>query len=304
MSSNRRSKIKDLINSAGMDMQNAAQQQTSLSAPPSQDTPLSSTRRSSHPEYLRLPIDKVRPNPKQPRQKLNEADLADLAQSIKKVGVLQPIVITPPDSDDIHTLIAGHRRWRAAQMAGLTEIPAVVQESEEIGKLALIENLQRSNLKPIEEALALSDLRDDLEFTQERLSAELGKSQSWVAETLSLLRLPEPIRLELIEGVEQQSVSKSALIEMARMGSDEEILSTWQRLKEAGDTTVRSARAEKQTPRKARSSQLQRFEYESKLFRECVDKLMKRKLEELHKSQLRQELQDLREYIDLRLQEF
>ncbi|MDR2753102.1 MAG: ParB/RepB/Spo0J family partition protein [Oscillospiraceae bacterium] len=150
----------------------------------------------------KLRIMDVEPNRDQPRQDFDEAALAELSQSIAENGVLQPILVRPMPSG-VYQIIAGERRWRAARMAGLSEIPAVIREltDEQAMAAALIENLQRENLNPMEEALGYRLLMDTFRLTQDDVAKRLGKSRSAVANALRLLRLPKEVQDELRKGV-------------------------------------------------------------------------------------------------------
>lgn len=147
-----------------------------------------------------LPIRSIDPNREQPRRTFDEDALKELAQSIKAVGVLQPIIVAP--SGDRYTIIAGERRYRASRLAELEEIPAIVREWDEQTRLeaALIENLQRDDLNPIEEAMGVRRLMDESGLTQEKVAERLGKSRPAVANLLRLLMLPDLIRQMLIDG--------------------------------------------------------------------------------------------------------
>jgi ParB family chromosome partitioning protein len=138
-----------------------------------------------------IDLDRISPNRAQPRADFDDATLAELAASMKEQGVLQPVIVRPRD-DGGFELIAGERRWRAAQMAGLLKIPAVVRESkdDELLELALVENLQRENLNPIEAASAYQTLIDGLGLTQEEVAARVGKQRSTITNALRLLNLP------------------------------------------------------------------------------------------------------------------
>ena len=144
--------------------------------------------------YKLLPIYKVEPNKDQPRQDFDEEELQALSESISVHGVIQPLTVRELPSG-YYQIIAGERRWRAARMANLSEIPAVVIEADDkkAMELALIENLQRQDLNPMEEALGYQSLIQEYGLTQEETSARVGKSRSAVANALRLLQLPEPI---------------------------------------------------------------------------------------------------------------
>jgi len=151
--------------------------------------------------YQELPIDSIVPNPFQPREEFDEGGIASLADSIEQVGVLQPILVRPA-AEGGYQLIAGERRWRASQQAGLTTIPAIVKEIRDVSALeqAVIENLHRQDLNALEEAAAYQQLIDDFGFTQEQLAQRVGKSRPSVANTLRLLNLPPAIQGLLIDG--------------------------------------------------------------------------------------------------------
>lgn len=148
-----------------------------------------------------LPINRVKANPNQPRREFDEAALADLAASVKEKGILQPILVAPL-SDGNFEIIAGERRWRAAQRAGLTEIPAVVRSASETEKfeMALIENIQREGLNPIEQAQGYKRLQEEFNLTQEAIAKVMSKDRAVIANTLRLLSLPEAIQSALSSG--------------------------------------------------------------------------------------------------------
>ncbi|RIK86082.1 MAG: chromosome partitioning protein ParB [Hyphomicrobiales bacterium] len=149
----------------------------------------------------RVPIEFVGPNPRNPRRSFAEADLADLAQSIREHGIVQPVVVRPAGSGR-YEIIAGERRWRAAQRAGLAELPVIIRDVDDrvALELAIIENVQRADLNPVEEALGYQQLIDEHNYTQADLGQVIGKSRSHVANTLRLLKLPESIRDMLVDG--------------------------------------------------------------------------------------------------------
>jgi len=148
----------------------------------------------------RVPIELVSPNPRNPRRNFAEDDLVDLAQSIREHGIVQPVVVRPAPKPGHYEIIAGERRWRAAQRAGLTELPVIIREVDDRAalELAIIENVQRADLSPVEEANGYQQLMDEHNYTQADLGQVIGKSRSHVANTLRLLKLP-PLIQELIE---------------------------------------------------------------------------------------------------------
>ena len=141
-----------------------------------------------------VPIEALRPNPDQPRTTLDPARLAELAASLRQSGMVQPILVRR--QGDAYQIVAGERRWRAAQQAGLATVPVVVREipDERLLEIALVENIQRQELSPLEEAQAYQRLQDELRLTQEELALRVGKERSTVANTLRLLRLPREVR--------------------------------------------------------------------------------------------------------------
>ena len=146
---------------------------------------------------VEIALDAIGPNPKQPRRIFNEKDLVELADSIKAKGVIQAILLRPdPAQDGRYQIVAGERRWRAAQRAGLKTIPAVVRKLNdvEVLELGIIENVQRANLNPIEEAEAYHALIKRFGYTQDVLAEQVGKSRSYIANALRLLNLPEDAR--------------------------------------------------------------------------------------------------------------
>ena len=150
-----------------------------------------------------VPVSSLRPNPNQPRRHFDEAALRELADSIKSQGIIQPLLVRPHGGENTYQIVAGERRWRAAQLAGLKEVPVYVRElsDKEVMAAALIENLQREDLNPIEEAEALQALRDALELTQEELATRLGKSRPAIANALRLLQLSAGARADIQAGL-------------------------------------------------------------------------------------------------------
>ncbi len=150
----------------------------------------------------KLPVAFLRSNPRNPRKIFSEDGLAELAHSIREKGIVQPIVVRPLPQRDAYEIIAGERRWRASQRAGLHEVPVVVLDvsEREALELAIIENVQRTDLDPIEEAGGYQELIDEFSYTQEELSKVIGKSRSHVANTLRLMGLPELVKSLLRDG--------------------------------------------------------------------------------------------------------
>jgi len=147
-----------------------------------------------------LPIESLFPNLKQPRKDFSTDELNSLASSIEETGIIQPILVRK--NNGIYEIVAGERRWRAAQIAKIHEVPVLIKEltDEEVVKISIIENIQRVDLNPIEEANSYKQLIQDFGYTQEKVSASLGKSRSYIANSLRLLSLPESIIIFLNEG--------------------------------------------------------------------------------------------------------
>jgi ParB family chromosome partitioning protein len=152
--------------------------------------------------FAELPIDVISPNPRQPRQDFDEGALDELIHSIREIGLLQPIVVRPTGPQN-YELIMGERRLRASRAAGLTTIPAIVRETDDDAMLrdALLENLHRSQLNPLEEAAAYQQLLDDFGGTHEELAARIGRSRSQITNTLRLLKLSPEVQRRVAAGV-------------------------------------------------------------------------------------------------------
>lgn len=152
-------------------------------------------------ELLDIPTAAVEPNPHQPRQHFDEEGLVELAASIAEMGVLQPILVRPM-GDDRYELIAGERRWRATQRAGLATIPAIVRSTSDLSSVeqALVENLHRKDLTALEEALAYQQLLEDFGLTHDELAVRVGKSRSAITNSIRLLSLPPSVQLLLSDG--------------------------------------------------------------------------------------------------------
>lgn len=162
--------------------------------------PTPEARGSVRPDMV-VPIEKVVPNPDQPRRSFTQDQLDELANSIKAKGIIQPLIVRAREGGT-YEIVAGERRWRAAQMAQLHEIPVLVREftDTEVLEVAIIENIQRADLNPVEEAMGYRQLMDKFGHTQEKLAEELGKSRSYLANLMRLLQLPEDVQDLLVEG--------------------------------------------------------------------------------------------------------
>ncbi|MCL6283488.1 ParB/RepB/Spo0J family partition protein [Ruegeria sp. 2012CJ41-6] len=163
---------------------------------PEPPTAVSSPRRSD----MNVPIEKLRANPDQPRRSFSQENLDELAASIREKGILQPLIVRARDEG--YEIVAGERRWRAAQMAQLHEVPVLVRDLDdtEVLEIAIIENIQRADLNAVEEAAGYRQLMDKFGHTQEKLAEALGKSRSHIANLLRLLSLPADVQAHVIDG--------------------------------------------------------------------------------------------------------
>lgn len=151
---------------------------------------------------MQVSVEQVKPNPRQPRTHFDSSALADLAASIREHGVIQPLIVSQNESGMGYTLIAGERRLQASKLAGLTEVPVIVRQTTDQEKLelALIENIQRADLNPLEEANAYQQLSDEFHLSHEEIAQRVGKSRVAVTNTLRLLKLSAPIQQALVDG--------------------------------------------------------------------------------------------------------
>ena len=190
-------------------------------------------------EYARVQIEEIRPNPEQPRRRFEDTELDELAESIRTYGVIQPIIVTTR-RDGGFDLVAGERRWRASQRAGLHEVPVVIQDLEprETFERALVENVQRSDLNAIEEAEAFRRLVQDFGYSQEEVAARVGKDRSTIANSLRLLRLPPTVR-EMVESKRLSMGHARALLAL----EDEDAVATAARKVAAESLSVRATEA-------------------------------------------------------------
>jgi ParB family chromosome partitioning protein len=195
-------------------------------------------------EIVELDLTAVRPDPNQPRQFFDEEDLEELASSIREHGQLVPILVRPdPDGERTYIIIGGERRYRAFERLGRPRIQGIIRrdvDEKKSRELALVDNLQRVDLSPFEEAAGYQRLMEEFDYTQEQVAERVGKGRTTVTQTLSLNRLPERIKTE----ARSERVNKSKLIELAQLESEERQLSLWEKIKKGA--TVRSTRKAKQ----------------------------------------------------------
>lgn len=159
-----------------------------------------STDKNTKEPVTKVKLSKVEPNREQPRKKFDESALAELADSIKQYGIIQPLIVQ--DKKDYYELIAGERRWRAAKLAGLKEVPVIIRDlsDQEIMEISLIENIQREDLNPIEEALAYKRLLEEFDLKQEDVAKRVSKNRSTITNSLRLLKLTEQVQQMVVDG--------------------------------------------------------------------------------------------------------
>lgn len=203
------------------------------------------------PRVIEIDMEKLRPNPDQPRSDFDETSLAELASSIESHGLIQPItVVRDAENEDLYLIVAGERRFRAFQRLGRATIPAITTSGNP-DEIALIENIQRQDLSPLDEADALAKMMERHGYTQEELGKVVGKKQNTVSELLGLNALPQEIKDEY--RTSDTKVSKSALVELSRVKDKAEQLKIWEEVK-SGGLTVRAARAKKGSKKSKKSS--------------------------------------------------
>lgn len=180
-----------------------------------------------------IPLDKIRPNPDQPRKTLG--DLKDLTASVKEKGVLEPLLVRFVPREDTYYIISGERRYHAATSAGLREVPCIekIADDGETLELGLIENLQRKDLTPFEEADGLHRLAEQFSYTHEEIARKISKARSSVTETLTLRNIPDSLRRRCIE---KGIVSRSLLLQIARQSDAKKMAETFQRIARGGLT--------------------------------------------------------------------
>jgi len=177
--------------------------------------------------FAEIPVDRISPNPRQPRTVFDPESLEELAHSIREIGVLQPVVVRPGEPDEAgprYELVMGERRWRASQQAGLAVVPAIVRETldDDLLRDALLENLHRSQLNPLEEAAAYAQLLEDFGCTHEELALRIGRSRPQISNTLRLLRLPPVVAKRVAAGVLSAGHAR-ALLGLADAGAMERL---------------------------------------------------------------------------------
>ncbi len=212
------------------------------------------------PGFFLCPIEKIRPNPDQPRKTFRKEALSGLAASIKEKGVIQPLLVT--EKDGFYEIIAGERRWRAAQMAGVQKVPVVLRDADgrEALELALIENIHREDLNPVEEALAYKHLADDLGLSQTKIAARVGKNRSTVANMLRLLNLPRTVLQDIAEEKITTGHAKAILMledPDSQKRLRDEIIKKGLSVRQAEELARRIRQGKKNAPRKTKDPDIE-----------------------------------------------
>jgi len=183
--------------------------------------------KQDHAYIPNLPVDQIKPNPYQPRIEIEPEKLLELADSIREHGIIQPLIVTQKN-DNLYELIAGERRWRAAKLAGMKKVPAVIKEAspQEMLELAVVENIQRADLNPLEEALAFKQLVDNFDLGHAQIAKKVGLSRPAIANKIRLLNLPEPVKKALLEEVISEGHARALL----GLSSEESIIGAFQKV--------------------------------------------------------------------------
>jgi ParB family transcriptional regulator, chromosome partitioning protein len=205
-----------------------------------------------------IPIDKIRPNPDQPRKMIG--DVRELSDSIREKGVLEPLLVRFVPQDDTYYIISGERRYHASKAAGLRELPCIekIADDAETLEIALIENLQRKDLTPFEEADGLQRLADQFDYTHEDIARKIGRARSSVTETLSIRLIPDEVRKHCVE---QGIVSKSLLLQIARQPNEKKMGEMVHRIAQGGLTRDEARRARKEETESAPRPQPYIFDF-------------------------------------------
>jgi ParB family chromosome partitioning protein len=213
-----------------------------------------------------IPVEQIRPNPDQPRKSIG--DLRELTDSIREKGVLEPLLVRFVPREDCYYIISGERRYHASRAAGLNEVPCIekMADDAETLEIGLIENIQRKDLTPFEEADGLHRLATQFEYTHEDVARKIGRARSSVTETLSLRNIPEPLRRKCVE---QGIMSKSLLLQIARQPTEKKMIEMLHRILQGGLTRdeARKERREEQAGPQRPQPFIFQFEPENETFR-------------------------------------
>lgn len=243
--------------------------------------------------FYNVDINLITTNPRQPRKFFNPESLSELSQSIQQKGVLQPVIIRKDDEGKIY-LVAGERRYRAAKMAGLEKIPAIITKGNPM-EIAIIENLQREDLKPVEEAEALNLMVEEYNYTQEQLALVIGKARTTITETLSLNKLPEQIKEECRRA---DNFPRRLLVEVAKQKTSEEMIDLFTKIKEnnlkSGQVREITRKREKTKQRTPAAIAIEK----TAILDNCLSKLDLNSIEKTEKLELLNNLERLKNSIE------
>jgi ParB family chromosome partitioning protein len=242
--------------------------------------------------FYNIPIREIRSNPDQPRKYFNEESLGELSQSIRARGILQPVIIRREEDGTIF-LVAGERRLRAARQAGLEQLPAILTKGHP-AEIALIENLQREDLKPIEEAEALARMVEEYQYTQEQLAGVIGKAQSTISETLSLNKLPD----ELKDEYRRADIPRRLLVEIAKQKSPEVMAALFKKVEEANLTSDQVREISRSKSSRKKRAPVVAVINKVVYLKRSLEKLNLDTVEDREKIQLLAELKNLQGLID------
>ena len=189
--------------------------------------------------YLLCPIERIHPNPYQPREVFDDAKLKELVDSVREKGIIQPLIVRKKGTNE-YELIAGERRWRAAQKVGLKEVPVVIKDvsDKESLEIAIIENIQRADLNPVEEARGYKRLMDEFSYTQEEMATQVGKERATISNHLRILKLPEQVLSNISDGLLSMGHAKALLA----IGDEKDLLAAKKIIIDKG-LSVREAEA-------------------------------------------------------------
>ena len=183
--------------------------------------------RPSEGGIVQIPVEEILPNPRQPRAHFDPEEITELADSILEHGVIQPLIVTRANETGLYTLIAGERRWIAARQAGMNTVPAIIRDAsdQQLVELALVENVQRADLEPLEAAEAYRQLAEEFELSHDEIAARVGKNRVTITNTLRLLKLPEAVKRALAEGKVSEGHAR-AILALPTLEAQMAVLST------------------------------------------------------------------------------
>ncbi|MDL1978451.1 MAG: ParB/RepB/Spo0J family partition protein [Deltaproteobacteria bacterium] len=244
-------------------------------------------------DFYNVPIHEIKANPDQPRQYFDEESLAELAESIRQKGVLQPVIVRIDEDRSVY-LVAGERRLRAAREAGLDQIPAILTKGNP-AEIALIENLQRENLKPVEEAEAFAHMIQEYSYTQEQLSTVVGKARTTITETLGLNRLPEEVKEECRRA---DIYPRRLLVEIAKQKTTKNMVALFNSVKEGNLKSDQVRKIARKPQKRSMRTPAAIISDRANQLCQSLEKLNLDTVEETEKLRLVRVLQDMKGLID------